>query len=127
MKLRTFALLASIVTFVFGLGLLLIPTVIMGLYGIDLKFHDSETYICRYLGSALFGTSVVWFLARKVEDFQEALAAIILGAITLSLTGFLVGLADAIWGAGNGLVWINPLIYILLTIGFVFFYFRHKI
>lgn len=126
MKLRTFALLASIVAFVFGILFLIIPTVVMGWYGISLKLHDSETYICRYLGSALFGISVTWFLARKVEDFQEALAAIILGAITLSLTGFLVGLADAIWGPGNGLVWINPIIYILLTIGFVFFYFRHR-
>jgi hypothetical protein len=124
MKIRTFVMIAAIVAFLFALGFLLVPDTVMGFYGIQL--NESERFICRYFGSALFGLSVTWWVTRKARDLNETMIGVMLGAASVSITGFLVALWDALYGPANELVWINPVIYILLSIGFVYFYIRKK-
>ena len=113
-------IIAAVVAALFGLGFMLIPDSVMSIFGVQI--NDSERFICRYLGSALFGIAVTWWVLRAVKTLDEALIGVAFGAATLSLTGFVIGLWDAISGTGNGLVWIIPVIYILLSIGFVYAY-----
>ena len=122
MKLKTFGIIAAIVAFVFGIGFLVIPDTVMGFYGIQL--NESQRFVCRYLGSALFGTSVTWWTALKAKDLTQALMGVILGAATLSLTGLLVGLWDAIAGPANNFTWINPILYGALALCFIYFGFK---
>lgn len=124
MKIRTFGLIAAIVAFLFALGFLLIPDTVMGFYGIDL--NESERFICRYFGSALLGLSVTWWVSRKARNLDEAMIAVMMGALCVSVTGFLVGLWDALFGPANNLTWINPVIYLLLSLGFLYFYLKRK-
>lgn len=124
MKIRTFGMIAAIVAFLFALGFLLIPDTVMGFYGIDL--NESERFICRYFGSALLGLSVTWWVSRKARNLDEAMIAVMMGALCVSVTGFLVGLWDALFGPANNLTWINPVIYLLLSLGFFYFYLKRK-
>ncbi len=124
MNVRTFMIIAAVVAALFGLGFMLIPDSVMSIFGVQI--NDSERFICRYLGSALFGIAVTWWVLRAVKTLDEALIGVAFGAATLSLTGFVIGLWDAISGTGNGLVWIIPVIYILLSIGFVYAYLSRK-
>lgn len=124
MKIRTFMMIAAIVAFLFGLGFMIIPDTMMGLYGVVI--NNSERFVCRYLGSALFGISITWWTLRAVRTLEEALIGVAFGAAALSLTGFIIGIWDAISGTGNGVLWINPVIYILLSIGFVYLYLTRK-
>lgn len=124
MKIRMFGMIAAIIAFVFALGFLFIPDEVMRLYGIDL--NESERFICRYFGSALFGLSVTWWVSRKARDLNEAMIGVMMGAMTVSVTGFIVGMADSLTGPANDLVWINPVIYLLLSLGFIYFYIKRK-
>ncbi len=124
MKIRTFGTIAAIVAFVFALGFLLIPDTVMGFYGIDL--NESERFVCRYFRSALLGLSVTWWVSRKARNLNEAMIAVMGGALCVSVTGFVVGLWDALFGPANNLTWINPVIYLLLSLGFLYFYIKRK-
>ena len=124
MKIRTFMMIAAIIAFLFGLGFMIIPDTMMSLYGVAI--NTSERFVSRYLGSALFGISITWWTLRAVRTLNEAMIGVAFGATALSLTGFIIGVWDAISGTGNGVLWINPIIYILLSVGFLTIYLTHK-
>lgn len=124
MKLRTYIKIAAVIAALFGLGFMLIPDTAVGLYGV--KIDPSEQFVCRYFGSALFGLAITWWTIDAAKTLNEALMAVEFGAAAMSLTGFLIGLWDAISGPGNGLTWINPVIYILLSLGFVVSYLSRR-
>ena len=124
MKLRTFIKIAAIVAGLFALGFMIVPDTVMGLYGV--KINSSEQFVCRYFGSALFGLAITWWALDVAKTINEALMSVEFGAAAMSLTGFVIGLWDALSGPGNSLTWINPVIYILLSIGFVWSYLSRK-
>ena len=124
MKVRTFMILAAVVAALFGLALMIVPDTVMSMYGVEIC--ASERFVCRYLGSALFGIAVTWWMLRAVRTLEEALIGVALGATALSLTGFIIGVWDALSGPGNAVVWINPIIYILLSLGFIYAFLSRK-
>jgi hypothetical protein len=120
MKLNTFMTIASIVAFLFGLAFLLAPVLVMSMYGVALDI--SGQYIGRYLGSAFLGIAAIGWFARNAKE-DEAKRAILLGGFVVTLTGFVASLFDKFYGLGNALVWSTVVIYLLLAIGFGYFYF----
>jgi ABC-type transport system involved in multi-copper enzyme maturation permease subunit len=48
------------------------------------------------------------------------------GLFVTMLLGFVVALYDKFAGSGNGLIWLNVVIYLLLAIGFGYFAFMKK-
>jgi hypothetical protein len=119
-KLNTFMTIASIVAFIFGLAFLLAPVLVMSMYGVALDI--SGQYIGRYLGSAFLGIAAIGWFARNAKE-DEAKRAILLGGFVVTLTGFVASLFDKFYGLGNALVWSTVVIYLLLAIGFGYFYF----
>ncbi len=121
MKLNLFMAIAAIVAFLFGLAFLLIPAQTMSMYGITLDI--AGRFLGRYLGSAFLGVAVLTWFARNTKE-DGALRAILLGNIVLSLTGLIVAVFDVFTGSGNSLAWSTVVIYLLLGVGFSYFYFK---
>jgi hypothetical protein len=120
MKFNTFLAIAAILAALYGLGFLLIPAQTVGFYGITLDINGQ--FVGRYLGSAFLGVAVLTWLARSLTS-QEALRPIILGDLVISVTGLVVAVWDVFAGDGNALSWATVVIYLFLTVGFVYFQF----
>jgi len=119
MKLSTFMAIAAVLALVFGLAFILVPTQTMSLYGITLELGGQ--WVGRYLGSAFLGIAVLTWGARKIPQ-GDALRAVILGDLVVSVTGLIVAVLNKL-SAGNALVWSTVVIYVFLTGGFGYFYF----
>jgi len=115
MKRSTFMVIASVVALVFGVAFLVVPAWLMSLY--DVTLQPGGEWVARYFGSALTGIAVLTWLARKAPE-GEALRAVLVGDLLLSLIGLVVAVLDALSGTANALVWLNVVIYLLLTSGF---------
>lgn len=122
MKFRTYMLIAAIIAVLYGLGFLFIPNTVMGLYGV--KLNDPGRFVALYFGSALMGIAVTWWRVRESKTMHDVREGVFLGGIVLSITGLVVALLDAITGPSNNFVWINPVIYAFLAVGFFYFYFK---
>ena len=120
MKLSAFMAIAAVLALVFGLAFILVPTQTMSLYEITLGVGGQ--WVGRYLGSAFLGIAVLTWLVRKSQQ-GNALRAVILGDLVVSVTGLIVAVLNKISGQGNALVWSTVVIYIFLTAGFGYFYF----
>jgi hypothetical protein len=122
MKFRTYMLIAAIIAVLYGLGFLFIPNTVMGLYGV--KLNEPGRFVALYFGSALMGIAVTWWRVRESKTMHDVREGVFLGGIVLSITGLVVALLDAITGPSNNFVWINPVIYAFLAVGFFYFYFK---
>jgi hypothetical protein len=120
MKQNTFLAIAAFLAALYGLGFLLIPAQTVGFYGITLDVNG--LFVARYLGSAFLGIAVLTWLARSFTS-QEALRAIVLGDLVVSLTGLIVAVWDAFAGGGNALSWATVVIYLFLALGFGYYQF----
>jgi hypothetical protein len=112
--------ITAIVAFLFGLAFLLMPVQTMSMYGVSLDV--SGQFVGRYLGSAFLGLAVIVWFARNAKA-DNTLRAILLGGFVVTFTGFVVALFDKFFGPGNAVVWSTVGIYLLLAIGFGYFYF----
>jgi hypothetical protein len=121
---KTILLIGAVIGLIFGLGFILIPSTALSLYGIDLSQNIVGQFLCRYLGSALLGVSVTWFMFRGAKSQGEMTRGVVVGALVLAVTGLIVAIWDGIAGVASAVVWINTVIYAFLTIGFGYFYFR---
>jgi len=112
--------IAAILAILFGLGFILAPALTWSLYGVTLEVPGQ--WMARYLGSAFIGIGVIKWLARNAEA-SEGLRAVLLGAFAIAVLGLVVAFLDAIRGMGNGLHWLNVVIYLFLAVGFGYFQF----
>jgi hypothetical protein len=121
MKLNTFMTIASILAFIFGLALILVPKPFMGLYGVTLNDVGAQ-FLGRYLGSAFIGIAFLAWASRS-----GASKGVLAGFFVIALLGFVVALYDKFAGGSNALVWLNVVIYLLLGVGFGYFAFMKKV
>lgn len=121
MKSNTFMGITAFVALFFGLVFYLVPVETMSMYGVTLDV--SGQYIARYLGSAFLGVAVINWLVRNTNQKDRSMQAILLGFFTLSLTGLVASVFDALRGVGNNLVWSTVFIYFILSVGFGYYRF----
>lgn len=120
MRLNTFMTVAAIIAFIFGLGFILAPAQSISLYGTTLNV--SGEFLGRYLGASLVGLAFVMWLTRNSPP-SETRQGLLTGLFVTMLLGFIVAIYDTFSGAGNGLVWLNAAIYLVLAVGFAYFSF----
>ena len=123
MKLSLLMLIGAIVTFLFGLGFILVPVWVMSNYGVTLDV--SGEFLGRYLGASFLGISALAWLARNAEA-SATRRAIVYALFLTSVLGFVVALFDVFTGVGNALVWSTVVIYLFFAAGFGYFAFLKK-
>ena len=121
MKLSTLLVINAIIAFLFGLGFVLIPEIILALYGVTLTVNG--IYISRLLGAAFLGYGVVSWLVRNSTGSAE-LRAIIFALFISEILGFFITLFYQLQGTANALGWTTVAIYLLLGAGFGYFYWK---
>ena len=120
MKLRNLFIVNAVISFVFGIATVLVPTMLLSLYGITLS--EAGIVVTRLYGAALLSHCLLTWLARDVPH-SEARRAIVPALFVSDIIGFIVGLLGQLAGVANPLGWSVPVIYVLLALGYGYFQF----
>jgi hypothetical protein len=124
MKLKTLFVIDSILAFAFGLGLILLPGLMISMYGMD--DSASVVYLYSLLGAAFLGNGIFRWLVR--DSSEEIIVKTLPLAIFMEFTiATLVALKGQLVGGINALGWLNVGLYVLLAIGYAYFRFVRKV
>jgi hypothetical protein len=114
MRPTTVFLAGGVLAVLFGLSFLLVPAMVLPLYGIT---PDAATVIMsRFFGVALLHLGVLLWLAREARGAAER--AMVLAGVVGSAAGVTVALMGVMSGVVNQLGWSTVLIYALLLAGY---------
>lgn len=119
MKLSNLFLITAIVAFLFGLLFVFIPATALSWYGIQLS--AAGVFIARLLGAAFLGFGIISWMVRN-SGGSDAVRAIVLAFFVSDLIGFILSLLYQLQGLANALGWTTVAIYLLLGLGFGYFY-----
>ena len=92
MPLRTLLLIAGVIALVFGLGFLLVPRALLGLYGVSAD--PVVVLMSRLFGAALLQLGLVLYLIRDVGDLRTK-RGVVIGSFIGSVAGFVVTLTGS--------------------------------
>lgn len=120
MKLRNLFIVNAVISFVFGIPLVLVPMMLLSLYGITLG--EAGIVVTRLYGAAMLSHCLLTWLARGAPD-SEARRAVVPALFISDVIGFIVGLLGQLAGLANPLGWSVPVIYGLLALGYGYFQF----
>ena len=120
MKLSTLMVINSIIAFLFGIAFVLIPWQVLSFYGIQPS--PELNYMGQLFGGALLAFAVLTWTARKTGE-SDARNAIVKSMFIGDGIGFIVALIGQLNNVVNNLGWSTVGIYLLLAIGFGYFYF----
>lgn len=123
MKLNTLFSINTVVAILFGIAFILIPAPLLSLYGVEL--NQAGLYIAQLLGTAFIGFGIVTWQARYASN-SSALRAILLGIFLADILGFVITVFYQLRGIANSLGWSTAVIYLLLGLGFGYFYWRMR-
>jgi hypothetical protein len=120
MKLRNLFLFNTVVALLFALGFLLMPTVLLDLFGFP---SDAGTKLLgQIIGVELLVGGLSTFFARDTRD-HTARQALTLANLIASVIGMIVSLGGMLSGAMNDLGWVIVGAYLVLALGFGYFQF----
>ena len=120
MKLSTLFVISAIIALLFGLGFMLIPAPLLSFYAVEL--NTNGIFLARLLGTALFGYGLIAWLVRNSS--YSAVRSIVLTFAVTDLIGFVIAIYYQLQGIANALGWTTVFIYLLLGLGFSYFYLR---
>ncbi len=121
MKLSYMVIFKAVVCLVFGVGFVLAPGPIFGLYGI--KLDAGTTMIAQLLGTTFIVLATLLWFAHNAEGNEVAMRAIVLGVFVGDTLGFIIALLAQLNGVTNALGWMIVALYLILAAGFGYFQF----
>ena len=120
MKLRNLYLANSIITLVLALGLLLMTSVMVNLFGLN---NGAETRtLSQLFGVGLVVSGMITLLAREVTD-PMARSAINFSNLIADVLGVVVALNATLTGVFGWFGWLLVVVYLFLALGFGYFQF----
>jgi hypothetical protein len=117
MTYRNVLTVGAILSFLYGLGVMLIPAQLVTLY--NLQTNDVGAFIAQLYGATLFGFGLLNWFARDFADGSVQRAVLTANFLTAAL-GTLFSLIGQLGGVAgvNALGWSTVLLYLLLGLGF---------
>lgn len=110
-----FLIFAAIVSVLYGLGLLFMPSTLADMHGI--AGGPGTNLMARYFGAALVGLGLISWLVREADD-SDVLTSYLRGSFVIAGVGLIVSLHAVFSGLMNGVGWVPVLVGVLLTLGF---------
>ena len=120
MKLNTLLLINAIVSLVYGIGLVVLPSMILTLYG--LNSGPGEQLMARFFGVALLAFGLVTWFARNTTD-PVTQRAFIQTHLVSGPIGALVAILATLNNTMNMLGWSVAAIYVFFGLGYAYFQF----
>lgn len=111
----------GVVNLLFGLGLVVAPQALMGIYGAELA--GAGVSLSRLFGAALLGVGAVQFLGRDMEDSPAK--TLLIGAFAAAdLLGLGLSTITELSGGLNPLGWAIVALYAFAGFGFGYGFLR---
>jgi Na+-driven multidrug efflux pump len=124
MTLRYLLVTTAVLSFIFGLGYLLMPDQVLALFGT--ATDDVGLLAARFFGGAVVGYGVL-ALAHRDSNLLEARGSVV-PAFAISFTlGFVLALVGQLSGLLNALGWVSVVTFLLLAIGYAYVQFGRPI
>ena len=123
MKLRTLITIHSILLFLFGLGFLLVPSVMLSVYGTSTDSTGLLT--ARVFGIANIQLSIIMWISRNDVGTKMLKTLLLLLCLGNGLA-FVLALRAQISGVFNILGWTNVALYLLFAFGYGVFQLKGK-
>lgn len=123
MRFNTLLIANVVLAFLFGVGLIFMPSTLSDLYSAELT--PAGAYMGQLLGACLVGFAILSWYARGISEFatRQAFA-------TMFFLGYLLALILSVMAKANGILndlgWVNIAIYALLAFGFGYCRFTKK-
>ncbi|MFC2085549.1 hypothetical protein ACFLS9_10855 [Bacteroidota bacterium] len=121
MKIKTLFVINSVITIVFGVVFVIIPTQVHSLYGTESNLQIN--FMSQLFGVALIGFGLLTWNARNAAD-SDSRRAIIFALFISDVIGFVVALIGQLNNVVNELGWSTVAIYLILALGFGYFQFK---
>ena len=113
MKVSTFLVIKAVISLLFGVGMALLPTQLMNLFGATLD--PTGVFMTRTVGACLVGIGIICWLGKDSAD--NGRKAITLGLFIADTLGFIFALMAQIAGLMNSLGWVTVIIWLLMALG----------
>jgi hypothetical protein len=124
MKLSYWMIAKAIVVVIFGIGFVVIPSVLAGIYG--MSFDPVSTLMARLFGGGFIFEAIVLWFARNTGRNDAAGKGILWGVVISNLIGFIVCLLATLAGTWNSLGWLSVALYLIFGLAFAYFLFIKK-
>ena len=120
MKQKTLYLINSGVCLLFAIGLLLMPSVMLGLFGMN----DTEQAVMlgQLIAVELVVSGVITLLARDTKDAQTR-TAINYANIAAGALGVIVSINGTLTGAFGWFGWVVTVVYLFVAVAFAYIQF----
>lgn len=115
MRPNTVFLTAAVLALVFGLGFLLVPAMVLPVYGAPTD--PATVLMSRFFGVALFHVGLLLYFLKDVRD-PASIRAMGLAGVAGSVAGLAVALMGVMAGVVNAMGWSTVVIYGLLLLGY---------
>ncbi|MBE2222349.1 MAG: hypothetical protein IAF02_12450 [Anaerolineae bacterium] len=119
MKLSNFLTLKAVISTFFGIAFVLVPVSLLAIYGVVLD--ASGVMMAQMSGVSLIGIGLICWFSRNVDS--SLLSGITLSLLIADGLGFVLMLRSQLLGQMNAMGWTAVALYLLLTLGFGYFYF----
>lgn len=120
MKLSNLFILNTVIALPFGLGFLIAPGALAGLYGVT--SNPATDLVGQFFGLSLVTIGLVTWYFRYIED-DDAQRAVMRGLLVGDALGLIVGLIGTLGGVINALGWLTVVLYLILVLGYGYFLF----
>lgn len=115
MRPNTVFVTAAVLSLVFGLGFLLVPAVVLPVYGAPTD--PATVLMSRFFGVALLHLGLLLYLLKDIRDLGS-IRALALAGVVGSVAGGVVALMGVVAGVVNAMGWSTVAIYGLLLLGY---------
>ncbi len=122
MSLKTVFILATIVAGFFALGCLLIPAIMLSLYGVE-SSSDALVLMTRFYGAALLAIALVTFNLKNSE-FNPEVKSVVFALLIFNVVGAIVALWGQVSNIFNALGWSIVIIFEFFTIAYLPIYLK---
>ena len=119
MKLSNFLTLKAVISTFFGIAFVLVPVSLLAIYGVALD--ASGVMMAQMSGVSLIGIGLICWFSRNADS--SLLSGITLSLLIADGLGFVLMLRSQLSGQMNAMGWTAVAMYLLLTLGFGYFYF----
>lgn len=120
---RTLFLLNSFVAFLLGLAFLVVPTLVIGQFGVD--SYTSTRMVAQFFGTAMLTLGLLLWFAKdvtSVEVQRHMGIALLVG----SLMGAIVTVIGTATGTLRDNAWMAIVLYLLFGLGYAYLVFLKK-
>lgn len=123
MKLRYVFIANTVVAFLFALGLLLVPSTMLGFYGLPSSTSKVDMLLGQYLGTQFFLGGLLSLFLMGLNP-SKLLQNVIATFFIANGIGFIVALGAALSKTTTGnFSWLPVVVHLLLAAGFGYFFF----